>query len=127
MSKPDKTTIKIRAYASKSEGEDVQSNLSEEQSNALELLKRTAQLREEEKNKSLEHLKAIELLQESLRQEQAKTADMAKTMVGLKGQLKELAGQESNAKKVGELEARIKELSELLGKISGIATLGKAD
>jgi hypothetical protein len=63
MSKPDKTTIKIRAYASKSEGEDVQSNLSEEQSNALELLKRTAQLREE-KNKSLEHLKAIELLQE---------------------------------------------------------------
>jgi DNA repair exonuclease SbcCD ATPase subunit len=126
MSKSDKTTIKIRAYANRAEGEDVQSNLSEEQSNALELSKRTAQLREET-NKSLEHLKAIELLQESLRREQARTAEMAKRVAGLEAQLKELAGQESNAKKVEELEARVRELSELLGKISGIATLGKAD
>ncbi len=124
MSKPDKTTIKMRAYANKAVGDDVQSNLSEDQNNALELSKRTAQL-QEEKDKSLEHLKVIELLQESLRQEQARTSEMAKTLAGLEAQLKEHAEQEGNARKVEELEARVKELSELLGKISGIATQGK--
>lgn len=124
MSKPDKTTIKIRAYANRAEGNAVQSNLSEEQNNALELSKRTAQLHEE-KNRSLEHLKAIGLLQESLRQEQARTAEMAKMAAGLEAQLKEHAEQGGKAKKVEELEARVKALSELLGKISGIASEGK--
>jgi len=125
MAKPDKTTIKIRAYGGKAAGDDAQNNLSEEQNNALELVKKTAQL-QEEKNRSLEHLKAIELLQESLRQEQARTAEMAKMVAGLEAQLKELAAQETNVKKVAELEARIKELTGALGKISGIASAGKA-
>ena len=123
MSKPDKTTIKIRAYANGAEGDDVQSNLSEEQNNALELSKRTAQL-QEEKNRSVELLKAIELLQGSIKQEQARTAEMAKTVEALEIQLKELAAQ-NNASKVAELEARVKELSGLLGKISDIAAAGK--
>lgn len=125
MSKLDQTTIKIRAYVNKAEGDDVQSNLSEEQNNALELLKKTAQL-QEEKNKSLEHLKAIDLLQESLRQEQARAAEMARVNAALGAQLKELAAQETNVKKVAELEVKIKELTEALGKISGIAAAGKA-
>ena len=125
MSKPDQTTIKIRAYVNKAEGDDVQSNLSEEQDNALELVKKTAQL-QEEKNRSLEHLKAIDLLQESLRQEQARSAEMARVNAALEAQLKELAAQETNVKKVAELEARIKELTGALGKISGIAAAGKA-
>jgi len=125
MSKPDKTTIKIRAYTNKAEGDDVQNNLSEEQNNALELLKKTAQL-QEEKNKSLEHLKTIDHLQESLKQEQARTAEMVKIAFELEAQLKELAVQETNVKKVAELEAKVKELTEALGKISGIAAVGKA-
>jgi uncharacterized protein YlxW (UPF0749 family) len=125
MSKPDKTTIKIRAYANRAEGDDVQSNLSEEQNNALELSKRNAQL-QEEKNRSLEHLKSIELLQESLKQEQARTAELAKTVAVLEVQLKDLAAQ-NNASKVAELEARVEELSGLLGKISDIAATRKAD
>jgi hypothetical protein len=60
------------------------------------------------KSKLLEHLKKIEQLRESLKQEQARSA-----------------GMEINVKKVDELEARIKELSEKLGKISGIAASGK--
>jgi citrate synthase len=123
MSKPDQTTIKIRAYDGKAPG-DAQSNLSEEQNNALELVKKTAQL-QEEKNRSLELLKSIELLQESLRQEQARTAEMRKMVAGLEAQLKELAAQETNTRKVAELEARVKELSEVLSKISGIAATGK--
>ncbi len=125
MSKPDQTTIKIRAYDGKAAGGDAQSNLSEEQDNALELVKKTAQL-QEEKNRSLEYLNAIELLQESLRQEQARSAEMAKMVAGLEAQLKELAAQETNVKKVAELEAKIKELTEALGKISVIAAAGKA-
>lgn len=124
MSKSERTTIKIRAYAGKVAGDDAQSNLSEEQNKALELVKRTAQL-QEEKNKSLEHLKTIEFLQESLRQEQAKSAEMSKIVAGLEAQLKTLAAQEANVEKVAELEARVKELSEVLSKISGIVTLGK--
>jgi uncharacterized protein YlxW (UPF0749 family) len=124
MSKPDQTTIKIRAYDGKAAGDDAQSNLSEEQNNALELVKKTVQL-QEEKNRSLEHLKAIELLQKSLRQEQARTAEMAKRVAGLEAQLKERAAQQTNVKKVAELEAKVKELSEVLGKISGIAATGK--
>jgi len=125
MSKSDRTTIKIRAYAGKAAGDNAQSNLSAEQNNALELVKRTAQL-QEEKNKSLEHLKAIKLLRESLRQEQGRAAEMEKMIAGLEIQLKEFAAQETNVKKMAELEVRVKELSEVLSKISGIATLGKA-
>ena len=123
MSDADKTTIKVRAYPDKA-GKVAQSNLTEEQNNALELVKKTALL-EEEKKISLEHLKTIEQLQESLKQEKAKTVEMAEKAVMLEAKLKELAGMEVRAKKVVELEAKVKELTEVLGKISGIASTGK--
>jgi predicted nuclease with TOPRIM domain len=125
MSDVDKTTIKIRAYSGKAEGNVPQSNLTEEQNNALELVKKTAQL-EEVKGKLLEQLKINVQLRESLKQEQAKTAEMAEKAVMLESKLKELAGMETRATKVTELEAKVKELSEVLGKISGIASTGKS-
>jgi methyl-accepting chemotaxis protein len=124
MSDKEKTTIKVRAYSKNAEGDIAQNNLTEEQNNALELVKRTAQL-QEEKNKSLELQKTIDQLRESLKQEQDKTAEMANMAVGLEAKVKELTKQSNNAKKVAELEARVKELSDALGKISGIASTGK--
>jgi methyl-accepting chemotaxis protein len=125
MSDAEKTTIKLRAYPDKAGGDVAQSNLTEDQNNALELVKRTAQL-QEEKNKSLELQMTIEQLRESLKQEQTKTAEMANMAVGLEAKVKELGEQETKVKKVAELEAKVKELTEVLGKISSIAAAGKA-
>jgi len=125
MSDKEKTTIKVRAYSKNAEGDVAQNNLTEDQNNALELVKRTAQL-QEEKNKSLELQKTIEHLRESLKQEQEKTAEMANMAVGLEAKVKELSRQPTNVNKVAELETRVKELSDALGKISGIASTGKA-
>ena len=100
MSNADKTTIRTRAYPAKRNADVPQSNLTEEQNYALELVKKTAQL-EEEKKKSLEYLKSIEQLREILKQEQAKTAEMAKKMAGLEAKEKEFA----------ELEAKVRELN----------------
>jgi len=125
MSNADKTTIKLPVHPDKARGDVAQSNLTEDQDNALELVKRTAQLREE-KNKSLELEMTIEQLRESLKQEQAKTSEMAEKAVILEGKVKELSEQGTNVKKVAELEAKVKELSEVLGRISGIASTGKA-
>lgn len=123
MSNADKTTIKLPVPPGKAVGE-AQNNLTEDQDNALELVKRTAQLKEE-KNKSLELQVVIEQLRASLKQEQAKTAEMAEKAVMLEAKVKELAGQGTNVKKVVELEAKVKELTEVLRKISGIAATGK--
>ena len=125
MSNADKTTIKLPVHPGKAAGDVAQSNLTEDQDNALELVKRNAQL-QEEKNKSLELQMIIEQLRESLKQEQAKVADMVKKTAGLEGKVKELAEQGTNVKKVAELEAKVKELTEALGMISGIAASGKA-
>jgi chromosome segregation ATPase len=125
MSDAEKTTIKLRAYPDKAGGDVAQSNLSEDQNNALELVKKTAQL-QEEKNKSLELQKTIEQLGESLKQEQANTAGMAKKMAVLETKIKELSEQETQVIKVAELEAKVKELTEALGKIAGIASVGKS-
>lgn len=73
---------------------------------ASELAQKNAQF-ESEKKKSLEQMKAIEQLQEGLKQEQAKVAEATK--------------------KASLLEAKVRELTEVLGKISGIAAAGKAD
>jgi methyl-accepting chemotaxis protein len=124
MSNADKTTIKLPVQPGKAVGDAAQSNLTEDQNNALELVKRTAQL-QEEKNKSLELQMTIEHLRESLKQEQAKIAEMAKKTAGLEGKVKELSEQGTNVKKVAELEAKVKELTDVLGKISGIAATGK--
>lgn len=124
MPSADKTTIKLRSYAAKTEHEVPQNTLTDEQNNVLELVKKTAQF-EEEKKKSQGYLNTIEQLREIIKHEQAKTAEMANLAVGLEDKLKELAELESKVKKVAELEARVKELTELLDKISGIAAGGK--
>lgn len=125
MSDADKTTIKIRAFPDKAGADVAQNNLTEEQNNTLELVKKTAQLKAE-MNKSIELQKTIEQLQQSLKKEQAESADMAQKAVSLEAKAKELAELESKEKRVAELEAKVKELTETLGKISGIASTGKA-
>jgi hypothetical protein len=124
MTDTEKSTIKIPVYPGKAGREDAQSNLTEEQDNALELVKRTAQF-QEEKNKSLELQKIIEQLRESLKLEQARADGIAEKAIQLEARVQELSGQESNNKKVVELEAKVMELTEVLRKISGIASVGK--
>ncbi len=118
-------TVKTRVFTDGAKSVAPQNNLTEAQEKALELAKKNA-LIAEEKNKLLEHLKTIEQLQESLKQEQAKSAGMAEKAVMLETKVKELSELESNAKKLAELEAKVKELTDALGKISGIAAAGKA-
>jgi DNA repair exonuclease SbcCD ATPase subunit len=117
-------TVKTHAFPDGAKIVVPQNNLTEAQEKALEHAKKNA-LIAEEKNKLLEHLKTIEQMRESLKQEQARTAEMAKKAAGLEAKVKELSEQETQEKKVAELEAKIKELSEALGKISGIAAAGK--
>ena len=74
-------TVKIRPYSGDAKSDAPQSNLTEDQDKSLELAKKNALL-EEEKKKSLEQLKIIEQLRESLKQEQAKMAEMVKTAAG---------------------------------------------
>jgi len=72
---------------------------------ALELKMKNAQI-EEERSRSLEHLKVIVQLRESLKQEQAKAAEATKKAVELETRMKELAAQETaeTAKKNAQLE-----------------------
>ncbi|OGS99357.1 MAG: hypothetical protein A3F73_06020 [Gallionellales bacterium RIFCSPLOWO2_12_FULL_59_22] len=123
MSDADDTTVKISAYSGKADIAP-QNNLTEEQNNALDLVKKSSLL-EEEKRKSIEYLKTIEQLHASLKQEQAKTAEMAKKMTALEAQAKELPALEAKAKRSVELEAKVKELTGALGKISNIAAAGE--
>ena len=108
-------TVKIRPYSGDAKSDAPQSNLTEDQDKSLELAKKNALL-EEEKKKSLEQLKIIEQLRESLKQEQVKTAEMVKMMTE----------QEARTKDSAALEAKAKELTEALGKIAAIAAVGKA-
>jgi len=124
MDKIDKT-VKTHVFPDGAKRVAPKNNLTEAQEKALELAKKNA-LMAEEKNKLLEHLKTIEQLQQSLKQEQAKAAGMAEKAVMLETKVKELSEQETQVKKVAELEAKIRELTEALGKISGIAAAGKA-
>lgn len=125
MSNEDEPTVKLRAYPDKAERVVLQSNLTEAQNNALELVKKAAQL-EEEKKKSAEHLKTIEHLRECLKQEQARTAEFAEKVVALEAKLKESAGLAAKTKELAELETKVRELTEVLGRISGITGSGKA-
>jgi chromosome segregation ATPase len=77
--------------------------------------KKDAQL-EEEKNRSVEQIKTIEQLRESLKQEQAKVVSVAGRLAELEAKVKGSAVQ----------EAKVKELTEALGKIAAIAATGKA-
>lgn len=118
-------TVKTRVFSDDANSAAAQSNLTEAQEQALEFAKKNARL-QEEINKTLELHKTIEQLRASLRQEQESSVAMANMAAGLEARLKELAAQGTSAKKVAELEARVKELTEALGKISDIASVGKA-
>jgi hypothetical protein len=119
-------TVKIREYSGDVKSAASRGNLTADQEKSLELVKKNARL-EEENKKLLEHVKTIEQLRDSLKQEQAKTVEMANMAVGLEDKLKELDGLEAKIKKVAELEAKVKELTETLNKISNIAAAGQAD
>jgi len=87
-------TVKIHAYSEDPKSHAPQSNLTEEQAKALELVNKNLQL-EEEKKKSFEYKKTIEQLNGSLIQEQARTAEMAKKTLELEAKFKELAALEA--------------------------------
>jgi polyribonucleotide nucleotidyltransferase len=82
---------------------------------AGERAQKVAQL-EEEKKRSIEYMRMIEQLRESLSQEQAGVAEMADKLAALEARTGEIA----------VLEARITELSNALGKITAIATSVKS-
>ncbi len=97
-------TVKIPAYSGEVKQGVPQDNLTKEQSLTLELASKNTQL-EEERSKSLEQVKTIERLRESVVQEQSKTAELTRN--------------------VSLLQARIEELQDALRKISEIAAKGK--
>lgn len=72
-------TVKLRAYPEDAKNTAPQGNPAEDQNKAFELARKNAQLEE----KSLDQLRIIEQLRESLRQEQAKAADLAKKTAGV--------------------------------------------
>ena len=110
MSDVDKTTIKLRAYSGNGTDEGMRTNLTEEQSNTLELVKKTAQLKEEMKM-SLELQQAIEQLQRDIEQAKQDT--------------EQAATPDAKEERMAELEAKAKELTEALGKFSGVVATGK--
>lgn len=118
-------TVKTHAFPDGAKGVVPQNNLTPEQERVLELAKKNA-LIAEEKGKMIEHQNTIEQLRESLKQEQAKAAEMAKKMAALEAKAQSPSELEAQVRKSAELEAKVKELTEALGKISGIASAGKA-
>ena len=99
----EEKTVKLRAYSDDGKTPAVPINPADEKS--LELAMKDAQI-EEERSRSLEHLKTIVQLRESLKQEQAKTADAAKKVAELEARVKGSSEQEANelAKKTAQLE-----------------------
>lgn len=80
-----------------------------------QLVKKNIQL-EEEKKKSLDYMKMIEQLRESTRQEQEKSAEMARKMAEQQAQLSKLATVEENqlARKNAQLEEEKQKLIEYM-------------
>lgn len=99
----EEKTLKLRAYSDDIKNPAAPINPADEKS--LELAMKDAQI-EEERSRSLEHLKTIVQLRESLKQEQAKTADAAKKVAELEVRVKGATEQEANelAKKTAQLE-----------------------
>lgn len=108
-------TVKIRAYPDDAKSNASQGNLADDQNRSLELAMKNAQL-EEEKSRSHEHLKTIVQLRESLKQEQAKTAEMARKTAEQDAKVKDLAGLEANelARKNAQREEEKKRLLDLM-------------
>ncbi len=72
-------TVKIRAYPDDAKSNASQGNLTEDQNKSFELARKNALLEE----KSLDQLRIIEQLRESLKQEQIKVAELAKKTAGV--------------------------------------------
>jgi hypothetical protein len=104
-------TLKLRAYPAAAKSNVPQGNLAKDQNLSLELEKKNALL-EDERSKTLELLKTIVQLRESLKQEQAKSAD-------LEGKLNKLATVEENqlVKKSAQLEEEKKKSLEYMNTI----------
>ena len=162
-------TLKLRTYSGDTKNNGSLDNAAKEQKISLELEKKTAQL-EDEKSKSIELLKTIVQLRESLKQEEAKSAELGAKLNKLASveenqlarknaqleeekklsleymrtieQLRESIRQdqaksaamvnkfdelEAKTKAVADLEARVKDLTGVLGMISRIAAAGKID
>ena len=95
-------TIKLRAF---SDGDGKKSNLTEEQQKLLEL---SAQL-EEEKSRSIENLKTITLLRESLKQEQTKTTELAGKLAELETRVKNTPAVKVDEEAVKKVQLQLEE------------------
>lgn len=161
-------TVKIRALTEEAKGDAGQGKRADEKGIPADDRARLSSLLEEERSKSLELLKEIVQLRESLKQEQAKSADLEAKLTRLavveenqlakkNAQLEEerksslelmrtieqlresikhdhakaaetvdrVAELEARAQEAATLETRVKELNEALGKIAAIAAAGK--
>ncbi len=98
-------TVKLRAYSEPAKSEVAKGNAAADQNLSLELAKKSTLL-EEEKKKSLEHLKANEQLRDSFKQEQTKVVELSKKLADLELKTKEFAALEASerAKKDAQLE-----------------------
>lgn len=97
-------TVRIRAYSEGAQNAPAKAKPAEGQNGPLELAMKDAQL-EEERSRSLDHLRTIVQLRESLKQEQAKSAEMPKKLAELEARVKELTESDANAKALLESEA----------------------
>ncbi len=106
-------TLKLRAYSEPAKSEAVQGAPAKDQEVAQKLQQVTAQL-EDEKDKSLELLKTIVQLRESLKQEQVKTSDIVRKAAELEAKAKEAASSMTNelARKSAQLEDEKKRTAE---------------
>jgi hypothetical protein len=114
-------TVKIRAFSDASKGNLSKSKISDDNDNRIELAKKEALL-EEEKSRSLEHIKTIVQLRESLKKEQEKNSDFAKNAFELQAKLNKLASVEENqlVKKNALLEEERKRSADQLKEIESL-------
>ncbi len=98
-------TLKLRAYSEPAKSDTAQGTPAKDQDIAQKLAQVTAQL-EDEKDKSLELLKTIVQLRESLKQEQVKTSDIVRKAAELETKSKDAAALTTGelAKKSAQLE-----------------------
>lgn len=103
-------TIKMRAYTAEATKDIAPSDVTEDQKISQELASKTAQL-EEEKNNSLENLKVIGQLRESIKQEQAKSSELTRRVSELGAEQKNVL---DSSKKATEYEAKIAGLQSMI-------------
>lgn len=108
-------TVKLRAYSEPSKSGVPEGDIKEDKNKSLDLAAKEAQLAEE-KSKSLENLKTIVQLREYLKQEQAKTAELARKTAELEAKVNESSASVANelAKKSAQLEEEKKRSLEQL-------------